>query len=118
MDNRATTAMDVTYHKDCWTNNVFHILRKKETLNLKRSEKVAKISAKIEFCNHFLSQGQVFHVKKIHELYIKIRSRCNVKIPEVSWKTQLEFPNKIEFHKRKRSMSLRVLLLKLQRYCD
>ena len=47
VDNRDTTTIDVTYHKDCWTNNVFHILRKEETLNLKRSEKVTEISVKI-----------------------------------------------------------------------
>ena len=46
-------------------------------------------------------------MSKIHELYIKIPSRCNVKIPEVSRKTvkgllQLEFPSMIEFHKRRK----------------
>ena len=107
------------------------LLRKEETLNLKRSEKVAEISAKIEFSNNisdFLSQGQVFSMSKIHELYIKIRSRCNVKIPEVSRKTgggggwepgngegiaSVGISQK-NFTKDVSSMSLRVLLLILR----
>ena len=65
VDNRDTTAIDVTYHKDCWTNNVFHILRKEEILNLKRSEKVAEISAKIVFSNTIshLPRSGLIHVK-------------------------------------------------------
>ena len=62
VDNRDTTALDVTYHKECWTNNVSILLRKEETLNLKRFEKVAEISAKIEYSNiinHFLGQVEV-----------------------------------------------------------
>ena len=35
VDNRDTTAIDVTYHKECWTNNVFHITEKRRYFEFK-----------------------------------------------------------------------------------
>ena len=49
VDNRDAAAIDVKYHKVCWRDNVFHLLRKETRTEEKSDELVSEISANIEF---------------------------------------------------------------------
>ena len=123
VDSRDATAIDVTYHKSCWRANVFHFLRRESTAQIKSEQRIAEISAKIEFTDivkSMLSSGKVLTMAQIQDIYIKIRVKCSLENPAIDRKTIkdmliLKFPGLIEFHKPRKVNEAESVTFKIAR---
>ena len=102
-------AIDIKYHKNCWTKNVSNVLRKPLASRSSSSVLAGEIAAKIEFLTTtetMLRNGNVLHMSELDTAFNSITKENGVADKTCSRKVmkqllQDEIPG-IEFHKPKR----------------
>ncbi|MES9880238.1 MAG: hypothetical protein ABW185_05080 [Sedimenticola sp.] len=101
-------AIDIRYHKNCWTSHVFNVIRPSHSES-HEADPVDEIAAKIEFLSavdEALQGGIISNMSILQDEYENIRKQNNVPTPTIPRKKlktllQEEIPD-IEFHKPKR----------------
>lgn len=107
VDSKDAHAIDIKYHKNCWTKHVTNVLRKPSATS--QIEQASEVAAKIEFVTMTemaLKSGKVMNMSQLQAAFDTISQENNVKGKSCSRKTikkliQAEVEG-VEFHKSKR----------------
>ena len=107
VDSKDAHAIDIKYHKNCWTKHVTNVLRKSSATS--KIEQASEVAAKIEFVTMTemaLKSGKVVNMSQLQAAFDTISQENNVKGKTCSRKTikkliQAEGQG-VEFHKSKR----------------
>ena len=90
-------AMDVLYHKTCWTRNVRNVLRKHDrSTSGSVSANSSCIASELEFLHvikEFLRKGNVSCMSDVHTTYLNICSSNGVKVDEIKTRSRKELKN-------------------------
>ena len=100
-------AIDIQYHKRCWTTQVYHALRQNDLNKVKQATLLNVYAAEVEFLSlvqNELHRGKHIDMAALQNTYTDIRIQNNVHNPSCTRKTirallQQKIPG-IEFHKR------------------
>ena len=82
-------AIDIKYHKNCWSKHVTNVIRKHQNPSKSNQRKVDEAAAEVEFLTLVedeLLQGKALSMSTLQGSYIEILSANNVKSPECSRK--------------------------------
>ena len=112
LDPQDAHAIDIRYHKHCWTTEVTHVLRKTDDTKFTITSVADKIAADIEFLcmlETTLQDGFVVSMSSLEDVYVSILTANNVKNIDNSRTCrrklkqliQSKIPG-VEFHKPKR----------------
>ena len=107
VDSKDAHAIDIKYHKNCWTKHVTNVLRKHSTTS--NIEQASEVAAKTEFvtmAEMALKSGKIMNMSQLQAAYDIISQENNVKAKTCSRKAikkliQAEIED-VEFHKPKR----------------
>ena len=109
VDSKDAHAIDIKYHKNCWTKHVTNVLRKHSTTS--NIEQASEVAAKIEFVTKaemalMGKSGKILNMSQLQAAYNTISQENNVKAKTSSRKAmkkliQAEIED-VEFHKPKR----------------
>ena len=107
VDRRDAHAIDMKYHKNCWTKQVTNVLHKDSTTS--NIEQASEVAAKIEFvtmAEMALKSVKIMNMSQLQAAYDTISQENNVKAKTCSRKAikkliQAEIED-VEFHKPKR----------------
>ena len=107
VDSRDAHAIDIKYHKNCWTKHVTNVLRKHSTTS--NIEQASEVAAKIEFvtmAEMALKSVKIMIMWQLQAAYNTISQESNLKAKKCSRKAikkiiQSEIED-VEFHKPKR----------------
>lgn len=107
IDARDAHAIDIKYHKNCWTKHVVNILRKSSTED--HEEETSLVASKIEFLamtESVLNSGQVVDMGQLTNAFASICCENNVKSKRVGRKSVKQLIEReiegVEFHRPKR----------------
>ena len=106
VDSKDAHAIDIKYHKNCWTKHVTNVLRKPSATS--KIEQASEVAAKIEFVTTTemaLKSGKVVNMSQLQAAFDTISQENNVKGKTCCRKTikkliQAEVQG-VEFHKYK-----------------
>ena len=120
VDSRDAHAIDIKYHKNCWTKHVTNVLRKHSTTS--NIEQASEVAAKIEFvtmAEMALKSGKIMNMSQLQASYDTISQENNVKVKTCSRRAikkliQAEIED-VEFHKPKRVNELERVSIKESR---
>jgi len=106
VDNKDAHAIDIKYHKNCWTNHFTNVLRKHSTTS--NIHQATEVAAKIEFvtmAEMALKGGKIMTMSQLQAAYDTFSQQNNVKVKTCSRKAikkliQAEIED-VEFHKPK-----------------
>ena len=107
VDSKDAHAIDIKYHKNCWTKHVTNVLRKHSTTS--NIEQASEVAAKIEFvtmAEMALKSGKIMNMSQLQAAHDTISKENNVKAKTCSRKAikkliQAEIED-VELHKPKR----------------
>ena len=110
IDTQDVHAIDIRYHKRCWTTHVHGVLRSHKGKDSTTTSATDEIASNIKFFSLVegaLQDGSIANMESLQEVYVGIQSANNVQNPDCSRKKLrqliLEEIPEIEFHKATRS---------------
>ena len=87
VDSRDAHAIDIKYHKNCWTKHVTNVLRKHSTTS--NIEQASEVAAKIEFvtmAEMALKSVKIMNMSQLQAAYDTISQESNLKAKTCSCK--------------------------------
>lgn len=112
-------AIDVLYHKSCWTKNVINVLRSKEDEMKQESRNASVAASELEFIDvieEYLNDGNVSNMSELYTTYLNVCSSNGLNVDtvrtlskkELKKLIQTEIPGAIFTSAKQRNASERV----------
>lgn len=80
-------AIDVLYHRNCWSSNVNNVIRPNNTQQFKSQKTAALIAAEIEFVilvENLLNEGKILDMSQLEKTFITVNESNGVDCPTTS----------------------------------